>query len=144
MSPSQTPQTTAQHSGMTAFFALIAAIFTHTSISALPVLPLASATSLTTVLKTFASSLLKGQSVATKASHGVRATDLLHHCTTNPPLDQHSTYLMTDMFDSLQGLAGAMTGSTEDNEREQKMIDFLGLDLAQSVADFWRDEWVAD
>ncbi|KAF2099630.1 hypothetical protein NA57DRAFT_55583 [Rhizodiscina lignyota] len=133
-----------QRERLFAFSSFMSAMFSQTSTPAIPVLPLASASSLPAVLQTFASSLIKGHSVAAAAVPGLRPIELLQYCTVNSPLDQHSTFLLTDIFDSMGSLAGAMTNSTQNQEVEQKLLDLLGLETAQSVADFWRDEWVAD
>ena len=60
--------------------------------------------------------------------------------TSTQSLTQHDANVLTDICHSIRGLEEA----TRTSEGKTKLVDYMGPTIAQTLVDFWGDEWIAD
>ncbi|KAK1811581.1 hypothetical protein LTR12_014074 [Friedmanniomyces endolithicus] len=93
--------------GMYAYTSLQAALMDRSDVPYIPILPLATLSTLPDLLKWHASS--RARSPPKAISRPPRSLDLLQLCTANPPMPQQTAYILTDLFPYLRDLAMACT-----------------------------------
>lgn len=130
-------------SEMHAFTTMTATLFAHDTLSTLPVLPLTKIASLQDLLQDYVGSLAKYESIA-RNEHSTKAFKLLPFCTAGQPLDQQTCYFLTDVFQSLRHMATSLTAHGGVGSAKERAADLLGAETAQSMKDFWMEEWVVD
>jgi hypothetical protein len=128
--------------GVCAYSTLSSALFSQADIASVPILPVNDAASIPEVIQAFMNGLKKGREAAV-AAPSVRPIEVLPYCSTTQ-LDQHSTFLLTDVFESVKDMAASLTDSPRGKVSEERMAELLGPDIAKAVTEFWKDEWTAD
>lgn len=97
---------TSSEAGVLAYSKLQATMMDHPEIPYIPILPLAKLDSITELLRKHVAYLSRPKQKSKPASTSFA---LLQLCTANPPMSQHTSYVVSDLFANLRELAAACT-----------------------------------
>lgn len=69
--------------------------------------------------------------------------DLLPYCT-YPPMSREQAIGLSDVAGSLREVVILALRARVDVEAREMLVGAVGVDAAEGMVEFWRDEWIAD
>jgi hypothetical protein len=116
-------------------------LFESLGASPIPIIPVPDASAFFPSIKRYCDALVHVSPQLQSLPSSASALDLLRRVAAGGPLQQssqHEMNFLSDLFSSLRALSSA----TRTAEGRQLLVDYLGVDVGNTIIEFFEREWV--